>query len=288
VNEKAMPNTILASAKLVDAKGELSATDGQGKKRPLEDGAAVYPGDVVQTGPGAKVVLAFRDESRLTLGANTQFKVESFVFDQKAPAEGRFLVTLLQGSMRALTGLIGKANNRNVGFTTATATIGIRGTGLDMDCSTTAACSFFTWLGTIEVKPNGESALQVLQAGQGLYVGRDGIRPLSAPTLNELPRPDTVPVNMQQLFKTGDVSPDEEGLFVFVRDGHIQITSSKEVLDLGRGETGYAGYDGHSGRPATMPLFIQFDPVPMPNQPNPTLSTVLRESAASGSSNVCR
>jgi hypothetical protein len=111
---------------------------------------------------------------------------------------------------------------------------------------------------------------------------------LSAPTLNELPRPDTVPVNMQQLFKTGDVSPDEEGLFVFVRDGHIQITSSKEVLDLGRGETGYAGYDGHSGRPATMPLFIQFDPVPMPNQPNPTLSTVLRESAASGSSNVCR
>lgn len=288
VHEKSIPNTILASAKLVNAKGDITATDGQGKKRLVVDGAAVYPGDTVQTGPGAKVVLAFRDESRLTLGANTQFKVESFVYDQKAPSEGRFLVTLLQGSMRALTGLIGKANNRNVGFTTATATIGIRGTGLDMDCSTAAACSFFTWLGTIEVKPNGETALQVLQAGEGLYVGRDGIRPLSAPTLNDLPRPDTVPVNMQQLFTAGDVQPDEEGLFVFVRDGHIQVTTSKEVLDLGRGETGYAGSDGHTGRPADIPLFIQFDPVPMPNLRNPTLSNILHDSAGGGSNNLCR
>ena len=288
VKEKAMPNTILASAKLVEAKGELFATDGQGKKRALVDGAAVYPGDTVQTGPGAKGILAFRDESRLTLGANTQFKVDSFVFDQKAPAEGRFLVTLLQGSMRALTGLIGKANNRNVGFSTVTATIGIRGTGLDMDCSTAAACSFFTWLGTIEVTPNGATALQVLQAGQGLYVGRDGMRPLTAPTLNELPRPDTVPVNVQQLFSAGDVAPDEEGLFVFVRDGHIQITSNREVLDLGRGETGFAGSDGRTGRPLNTPLFIQFDPVPMPNSPNPMLNNILRESAGGSSNSICR
>jgi hypothetical protein len=190
--------------------------------------------------------------------------------------------------MRALTGLIGKSNNRNVGFTTATATIGIRGTGLDMDCSTTAACSFFTWLGTIEVKPNGETALQVLQAGQGLYVGKDGMRPLTAPTLNELPRPDTVPVNVQQLFSAGDVAPDEEGLFVFVRDGHIQITSNKEVLDLGRGETGFAGNDGHTGRPFDTPLFIQFDPVPMPNSPHPMLSNILHESAGGSSNSICR
>ncbi|NVO06883.1 MAG: FecR domain-containing protein [Rhodoferax sp.] len=288
VNEKAVPNAILASAKLVEAKGEISATDGQGKKRTVVDGAAVYPGDTVQTGPGAKVILAFRDESRLTLGANTQFKVDSFVYDQKAPAEGRFLVTLLQGSMRALTGLIGKANNRNVGFTTATATIGIRGTGLDMDCSTAAACSFFTWLGTIEVTPQGQSALQVLQAGQGLFVSRTSMRALTAPTLNDLPRPDTVPVNMQQLFSAGDVKPDEEGLYVFVRDGHIQVTSNKEVLDLGRGETGFSGSDGRTGRPADIPLFIQYDKVPMPNSPHPALSSVLRENTGSVTNNLCR
>ena len=288
VRDKARPNAIMASAKLVDAKGDISATDGQGQKRMVYDGAAVYPGDTVQTGAGAKVILAFRDDSRLTLGANTQFKVESFVFDQKAPAEGRFLVKLLQGSLRALTGLIGKANHRNVGFTTPTATIGIRGTGLDMDCPTPAACSFYTWLGTIEVKPNGETALQVLNAGEGLYVDKDGIRPLTAPTLDDLPRPDTVPVNVQQLFSSGSVSPDDEGLFVFVRDGHIQITSSKEVLDLGRGETGFAGFDGRTGRPDDLPLFIQHDSVPMPNSLNPMLVNLLNDAAGGGSNTMCR
>jgi hypothetical protein len=287
VTEKARPNAVLASAKLVGVQGEINAIDPAGAKRRLSDGASVYPGETVQTGPGSRVILAFRDESRLTLGGNTQFRVDSFVFDNKNPAEGRFLVTLLQGSLRALTGLIGKSNNRNVGFTTATATIGIRGTGLDMDCATPEACSFFTWLGTIEVKPNGQTALQVLQAGEGLFVSNTGIRPLTAPTLENLPRPDGVPVNFIQLFSSGDVSPDEEGLFVYVRDGHIQITSAKEVLDLGRGETGYAGPDGSTGRPDTIPLFIQNDAVPMPDSSNPMLVNLLNE-AGGGSSRVCR
>jgi hypothetical protein len=181
----------------------------------------------------------------------------------------------------------GKSNNRNVGFNTATATIGIRGTGLDMDCATPEACSFFTWLGTIEVRPNGQTALQVLQAGEGLFVGNTGIRPLTAPTLDNLPRPDGVPVNFLQLFSTGGVSPDEEGLFVYVRDGHIQITSSREVLDLGRGETGQVNAIGRTGRPDTIPLFIQNDPVPLPNSANPMLVNLLNE-AAGGSSRVCR
>ena len=288
VRDKAKPNAIMASAKLVDAKGEISATDGQGQKRMVYDGGSVYPGDTVQTGVGAKVILAFRDDSRLTLGANTQFKVDSFVYDQKAPTEGRFLVTLLQGTLRALTGLIGKANNRNVGFTTPTATIGIRGTGLDMDCATPAACNFFTWLGTIEVKPNGETALQVLNAGEGLYVDKDGMHPITAPTLDDLPRPDTVPVNVQQLFSTGGVTPDDEGLFVYVRDGHIQITSNKDILDLGRGETGIAGFDGRLGRPEDAALFIQHDTVPMPNSLNPMLVNLLNDAAGGGSNNMCR
>ena len=277
VTEKARPNSVMASAKLVASQGDISASDGAGLKRRLVDGGSVYPGDTVEMGLAAKGVLVFRDDSRLTLGARTQFRVDSFVFDDKHPAEGRFLVSLLQGSLRALTGLIGKANNRNVGFKTATATIGIRGTGLDLDCGASDSCSFFTWLGTIEVTPAGQTAMQTLQAGQGLLVSRTGIRPLTESTLEELQRPDTVPVNSQQLFSTGGVSADDEGLFVFVRDGHIEVTTARETLHLGRGETGFAGNDGHTGRPDDMPLFIQFDKVPMPNSPNPMLLNVLGE-----------
>ncbi len=277
VLEQPRANAVQASAKLVSGQGEISAIDPGGARRRVVAGGSLYPGETLETGPSAWAVLAFRDDSRTTLGGSSRFRVDSFVFDEQSPKDGRFLVSLLRGSMRALTGLIGKANNRNVSFTTATATIGIRGTGLDMDCSSEGSCSFFTWLGTIEVTPNGNSALQVLEAGQGLFVGRDGIRPLAAPTLENIPRPDSVPVDTKQLFLGAALDEGQEGLFVFVRDGHIEITTKTETLHLGRGETGFAGIDGATVRPLAMPLFLQFDRIPMPNSKSPMLSTVLDE-----------
>jgi hypothetical protein len=277
VPEKARANAVLASAKLVTLLGEASVLDAAGAKRSIVQGGSVYPGDVVETAAGATAIFAFRDESRVTIGSATRFKVDSFVFDQKNPSEGRFLLSLLKGSMRALTGLIGKANNRNVGFSTATSTIGIRGTGLDLDCASDGACSFFTWLGTIEVTPNGQTALQVLQAGQGLFVSAEGIRALTTPTLGNLPRPDDVKVDVQQLFYGAALPEGEEGLYVFVRDGHIEITTSKETLHLGKGETGFAGQSGETVRPLTTPLFLDFDTTPRPNSSNVQLRGVLND-----------
>ena len=270
-------NAVQASAKLVSAQGVVSAVDAAGLRRRVVGGGSVYPGETLETGPGAWAVLAFRDDSRMTLGAATRFRVDSFVFDAQSPKDGRFLVSLLRGSMRALTGLIGKANNRNVGFITSTATIGIRGTGLDLDCNAEGSCSFFTWLGTIEVTPTGQTALQVLEAGQGLFVGPDGMRPLSGPVLENLPRPDGVSVDTKQLFSATALDEGAEGLFVFVRDGHIEITTDRETLHLGKGETGFAGIDGATVRPFVMPLFLEFDRTPMPDSKNPMLSTVLNE-----------
>jgi hypothetical protein len=291
--ESAKANTVQASAKLVSTQGEINAVDAGGTRRRLVDGGAIYPGETVETGAAARGVLAFRDDSRLTLGATTRFRVDNFVYDDKNPGEGRFLVSLLRGTARALTGLIGKANNRNVGFATATATIGVRGTGLDMECD--EACSFYTWLGTIEVTPSnpgqggGLSALQVLSAGQGLFVSATGIRALTLPppATESLPRPDTVPVDVRQLFSGAALGEEQEGLYVFVRDGHIEIATASETLHLGRGETGFAGETGHTVRPLLMPLFLEFDRTPRPDSSNPMLQTILNE-AVNRPANLCR
>ena len=350
VNQQASPNAVTASAKLVVATGDIAALDLAGTRRRLVVGGSVYVGERVETGAGAKAVLVFRDDSRLTLGASTRFVVENFVYDEKNPEDGRFFVSLLTGTMRALTGFVGKANTRNVNFTTSTATIGIRGTGLDLDCGSTGSCSFFTWLGSITVTPTGQTALQVLQSGQGLFVSPTGIRPISAPTLENLTRPDTVPVNTKELFgaakatptptaaapadektapKTDDkgdtqaksdtpasgttttgtagtqatstattstaatpapapaISPDEPGLFVTVRDGHVQVTSRNETIHLGRGETGFAASDGRTGRPASIPLFIQYDKVPLPGNTNAAVQSVIKQ-LSEKPSNQCR
>jgi hypothetical protein len=294
VAESARPNAVLASAKIVTAQGEVSAVDANGQRRRLVEGGSVYPGDVVETVAGTRAVLAFRDDTRITLGSGTRFRVDNFVYDDKNAGEGRFLASVLRGSVRALTGLIAKANNRNVGFSTATATIGIRGTGLDIHC--TGACAgeagdsgsgltLFTWLGSIAVTPQGQSALQVLQAGQGLFISPAGIVPINTPPAIDGPRPDSVVVP-PKLFASENVPDTQEGLFVFVRDGHIEVATAGEVLHLGKGEAGFAGNNGQTARPATVPKFIEFDRLPLPSSKNPLLVSVLSEERVQ--SNQCR
>ena len=284
-NEKSRPNAVQASARIVNAQGEISALDSTGQRRRLVDGGSVYPGDLVETGQGTKAVLAFRDDSRVSLGATTRFRVDNFVYDDKNPGEGRFLVSLLRGSVRALTGLIGKANTRNVGFSTSTATIGIRGTEFNMDCTGPCAgepgdantgLTLWTWLGSIVVNQQGQTALQVLESGQGLFISPTLLRPVTVPPPADLTRPGdaTVPPT---LFSTNNIAEDQEGLFVLVRDGQIVVTTTKEVLQLGKGEAGFAGANGDAGRPVNIPRFLDFDRLPMPNSKNPMLASILSE-----------
>ena len=80
---------------------------------------------------------------------------------------------------------------------------------------------------------------------------------------------------------------DEPGLFVTVRDGHVEVTSRNETIHLGRGETGFAAADGRTGRPVTIPLFIQYDKVPLPTNTNAAVQSVIKQ-LSDKPSNQCR
>lgn len=286
VQESARPNAVQASAKVVDAQGVLNATDASGASRRLVDGGSVYPGDVVETARNTRAVLAFRDDTRVTLGQATRFRVDNFVYDTRNAGEGRFLASVLKGTVRALTGVIAKANNRNVGFSTATATIGIRGTGLDIVCTGDCAeeppvgadsgLTVFTWLGSTSVQRLGTTTFEVLQAGQGLLVSGGASRPVLTQPNVDGPRPDSVNVP-PKLFTSDSISDAEEGLFVFVRDGHIEIATANDILQLGRGEAGFAASTGNTARPGSIPKFLDFDKMPLPTSRNPLLVSVLAD-----------
>jgi hypothetical protein len=137
------------------------------------------------------------------------------------------------------------------------------------------------------VGQGGQTALQVLLAGQGLFIPASGpIVPIGNEPGTQLPRPDQVDVP-PKLFAESDVSDASEGLFVFVRDGHIEIATIGEVLHLGRGEAGFAGFNGDTARPFLIPKFIDFDRIPLPNSRNPLLTSILGESGIR-SSQVCK
>jgi hypothetical protein len=288
VTEASRPNTVLASAKVVNSQGMVNAVDTAGARRRLSDGGSIYPGETVETGPATRAVLVFRDDTRISVGSTTRFRVDNFVYDENNAGDGRFLASLLKGSVRALTGLIAKANNRNVGFATATATIGVRGSGADMTC--TGACagepsldgtsgfSIYSWLGswTLQQNGTGQNALQLLQAGQGLVITPTGIRAITAEPPSEGQRPDAITVP-PKLFSRDTVAENAEGLFVFVRDGHIEVATAGELLQLGKGEAGFANNNGQTLRPTTIPKFIEFDKVPLPNSKSPLLVSVLAD-----------
>ena len=100
------------------------------------------------------------------------------------------------------------------------------------------------------------------------------------------PRPDGVDVP-PKLFGENDVPDTTEGLFVFVRDGHIEIATASEILHLGKGEAGFAGLNGDTARPLTIPKFLDFDKLPLPTSKNPLLASVLFD-AGIKPSNQCR
>jgi hypothetical protein len=98
-----------------------------GQQQALQVGTLVESGDTLAVGDKSTLQVRFTDESVVALRANSQFKIENYKFDRNAESD-RSLMGLLKGGMRTITGLIGKANNKNYGVQTATATIGIRGT----------------------------------------------------------------------------------------------------------------------------------------------------------------
>ncbi len=98
-----------------------------GQQIALQAGTVVENGDTLGVGDKSTLQVRFTDESVVALRANSQFKIENYKYEKNADSD-RSLMGLLKGGMRTITGLIGKANNKNYGVQTATATIGIRGT----------------------------------------------------------------------------------------------------------------------------------------------------------------
>lgn len=107
-------------------KGTVRVVDPSGNKLPLKVGDAVSSASRIETeeGSGASVVL--RDGTVMVLGPSSQLDLKQFNFNSTTQ-EGGLFVSLVRGSLRMITGLLGK-KPETMRIDTQTATIGIRGT----------------------------------------------------------------------------------------------------------------------------------------------------------------
>ncbi|RYF77682.1 MAG: hypothetical protein EOO29_20995, partial [Comamonadaceae bacterium] len=83
--------------------------------------------DRIQTGANSGASLRLRDGTVLVIGPQSQLDLKQYQFNTTTH-DGNILLSLLQGSMRMVSGLIAKKQPEAVRVDTQTATIGIRGT----------------------------------------------------------------------------------------------------------------------------------------------------------------
>lgn len=115
---------------VTNLSGPLFALNIEGVQRILSVGSQVEPGETLITEEKTYAQVRFIDKGVVTLRPGTQFKIESFAFDEKAPEKDNAMFGLLKGALRTVTGMIGKRGNQDAyKMNTSTATIGIRGTG---------------------------------------------------------------------------------------------------------------------------------------------------------------
>ncbi|MBS0337452.1 MAG: FecR domain-containing protein [Proteobacteria bacterium] len=124
----ALCGTVHAEAGRVEfVFGTATMRNAQGV-RPLARGAQLESGDTVLTADG-RAQIRFTDGAYVSLQPNTEFAIKQYKFDGKTDGTERGVFGLLKGTMRTVTGLIGRVNKEAYEIDTPTATVGIRGTG---------------------------------------------------------------------------------------------------------------------------------------------------------------
>lgn len=106
--------------------GHVIVTPAQGAAWSPKVNDVVRQGDSITAGKDGELHLKMQDESFIAIRPDTQFQIVQFVADGTENDSAVF--KLLKGSLRSITGWIGKISPKNYVIRTPSATIGIRGT----------------------------------------------------------------------------------------------------------------------------------------------------------------
>jgi len=91
-----------------------------------EIGSILEKNDIINTKKSARVQVVFKDKTVISIGKNSAFHIEDYIFSESKKPKATFGLT--KGFFKTITGKIGKINPEGFKLKTKTASIGIRGT----------------------------------------------------------------------------------------------------------------------------------------------------------------
>ena len=112
----------------VSGKATVTSLENATREAKANDPGSV--GEIVTTDTGAEVLIRFKDNSTMIVRSASKLKISQFRFEKKATDTSQ--TSLLSGTLRAVSGQIAKAQPSNVKYDAGAATIGIRGTDIEV------------------------------------------------------------------------------------------------------------------------------------------------------------
>ena len=96
---------------------------------PARAGELVYAADGLRTGDGGSVGVTLRDDTRLSLGPNSEVRLDRFVY---APGNGGLgmVIKFVRGVAAYVSGRIARIAPESIRLETPSAIVGVRGTSL--------------------------------------------------------------------------------------------------------------------------------------------------------------
>src|SRR6267143_321847 len=141
-------------------------------QRAAQRAAKFYEGESIVTAAGSLSQLRMTDGALMSVRGDTEIKMERFSYAGEKDRNASFFMSVLKGGLRTITGVIGRQNRERYRITTATVTLGVRGTDFEIVHVPQPIASREVPAGTYNRVYEGMTSIQN-RAGIALLVSRD-------------------------------------------------------------------------------------------------------------------
>lgn len=241
---------ILGNAKIQKRTGQTS---------PAIRGDFLYEGDAVWTEAASNVQIRMIDGAMVWVRPSSELKIDAYKSTDRGGARNESSLRLLSGSMRTVTGMIGKQSPENYRLNTPNATIGVRGTEFDAVYVNAASAGQYraetgtyhrVYQGSTQIR-SGQQEINVSE-GQAVFVGT---QPNSPPV-----RLQNIPdfLNLPPAATTISAAPANpvvaarDQIRIRVRYGNTNISSGETSVQVDNGRLSWVPVQQLMGQTALL------------------------------------
>ncbi|HEY4365705.1 MAG TPA: FecR domain-containing protein [Steroidobacteraceae bacterium] len=210
---------------VTELDGNLLVSRANGSIKVLGLGSSIEQGDVLSSTSETYATLALADNSSITLGPETNLKLERYVYNKDTADSDGALFALAKGSVRIVTGLLGTRSGDTFTLATAASTFDIRGASVVVDYVPDQHAKL-AWRDSGLRDPNTVAVVYTPDAAPG------PVR--TAGHANTLQLAQGIPMPTSPA--GGSRAP---GLYVQVLDGLISVTNSAGAQTFQAGQFGF-------------------------------------------------